>query len=898
MTVRNLGRLFQPASIALIGGSRRERSVGQLIARNLAAGGFAGPILAVHPEARSLEGLTAYRSVEALPQTPDLAVICTPPDSVPGLIAELGARGTKAAIVISAGFGEGGDSRGGARRQEMLQASRPHLLRIVGPNCVGVLAPGIGLNASFSHIAPAAGDLAFVTQSGAMVTSILDWTAARGIGFSKIVSLGDMADVDFGDVLDYLAADSTTRSILLYIEAVTHARKFMSALRAAARSKRVIVIKGGRHAESAKAAASHTGALAGSDAVYDAAFRRAGALRVYTLEELFDAAETLSARRALAGDRLAILTNGGGLGVLATDALLDQGGRLAELSPETRRALDACLPPTWSHGNPVDIIGDADAARYDAALQALLEDRGSDAVLVMNCPVAVADSGKAAEAVVARSAASRKPVFTAWLGDAAARPARAIFAESHLPTYESPERAARAFMHLVRYRRGQEMLLQTPPSLPEAFQPDRAAAEAVLRRALDAGREWLSEPEAKAVLAAYGIPVVSTREVPDIEAAVEAAAEIGYPVALKIFSPDITHKSDVGGVQLDLQDEAQLRRRGEAMLRRVAELLPQARLQGFTVQKMSRRPGARELILGMSEDAQFGPVLLFGEGGTAVEVLRDRALALPPLNLALARYLMQETRVYRLLEGYRDTPPADLEGIALSLVKLSHLVADLAEVVEVDINPLLADADGVVALDARMRLQPAAHAGTARFAIRPYPRELESQEVLNDASRILLRPIRPEDAPGLREASKKLTPRDLRFRFFSVMGELSQDLAARLTQIDYEREMALVAVSQEPASEGEIWGVVRLAADPDGETAEFAVIVRSDRQGLGLGRLLMQRLIGYARARGIAQLWGSVMQENREMRVMMDALGFTLEDSLDDSQTLRASLALKSPQRG
>lgn len=890
MTVRNLDRLFDPSSIALIGGSRRERSVGQLLARNLVSGGFEGAIWPVHPAAAAIEGRPAYKDVAALPKPPDLAVIATPPDSVPGLIGELAERGTKAAVVISAGFGEGGSEGGAARRQAMLDAAAPHLLRINGPNCVGILVPGIGLNASFAHIAPQPGDVAFVTQSGAMVTSMLDWTAPRGIGFSHIVSLGDMADVDFGDVLDYLAADWDTRSILLYIEAVTHARKFMSALRAAARTKRVIVIKGGRHAESAKAAASHTGALAGSDAVYDAAFRRAGALRVFSLEELFDAAETLAARRSVGGDRLAILTNGGGLGVLATDALVDQGGRLAELAPETVEALDACLPPTWSHGNPVDIIGDADSARYDAALEALLRDRNSDAFLVMNCPVAVADSGKAAQATATRISAGDRPVFTAWLGEAAVSAARRTFAENGIPTYESPERAVRAFMHLVRYRRGQDMLMQTPPSLPDEGPPDRETAKDIVVRALAEKREWLSEPEAKAVLAAYGIPVVETREAADLDAAAAAAAEIGYPVAVKILSPDITHKSDVGGVQLDIKDEAQLRRRAEAMRERIGELKPDARISGFTVQRTSRRPGAHELILGMVEDAQFGPAILFGQGGTAVEVLRDKALGLPPLNLALARALMAETRVHRLLEGYRAEAPAKLEEIALCLVRLAQLAGDRAEIAEIDVNPLLADSQGVVALDARMRVRPTARSGTERLAIRPYPRELESAAELTDGSRVRLRPIRPEDEPALREAFKKLTPQDVRFRFFTVMGALSHELAARLTQIDYDREMALLAAPE--GDPRDLWGVVRLAADPDIETAEFALVVRSDRQNLGLGRLLLGQLIAYARRRGITRLWGGVMRENRGMRELVANLGFSLSEDSETGETVTATLDL------
>ncbi|MEX0758080.1 MAG: CoA-binding protein, partial [Tistlia sp.] len=505
MSVRNLDRLFKPSSLALIGASKRAGSVGRVVARNLFNGGFDGPIMPVHPRHTAIEGTLAYRSVAELPLAPDLAVICTPPDSVPALIDELGARGTRAVVVITAGFGEGGDAPGLERRQRLLDAARPYTLRVVGPNCVGVQLPRLGIDASFSHISARPGDLAFLTQSGAMVTAMLDWATPRGIGFSQVVSLGAMADADFGDLLDYLAVDPGTRAILLYVEGVTQARKFMSACRAAARAKPVIVIKGGRHAEGARAASSHTGALAGSDAVYDAAFRRAGALRVYTLEELFDAAETLATasplRRAEA-DRLAILTNGGGLGVLATDTLVDHGGRLAELAPETLAALDAALPATWSHGNPVDVIGDAPGSRYDAALEVLLGDPGVDAVLVMHCPTAVTDPAEAAGAVIetlqaARAREIRRPVFTAWLGEAAARESRSLFAANRLPTYDTPERAIRAFMHLVRYRRGQEELIETVPSIPEDHRPDSEGARAILRQAQAEARTWLTEPEAK-----------------------------------------------------------------------------------------------------------------------------------------------------------------------------------------------------------------------------------------------------------------------------------------------------------------------------------------------------------------------------------------------------------------
>ncbi|MDH3910783.1 MAG: bifunctional acetate--CoA ligase family protein/GNAT family N-acetyltransferase, partial [Rhodospirillales bacterium] len=746
--------------------------------------------------------------------------------------------------------------------------------------------------------APLEGDLAFVTQSGAIVTAMLDWATPRGIGFSHVVSLGDMSDVDFGDMLDYLAVDPGTRAVLLYVEAITAARHFMSAARAAARAKPVIVIKGGRHGESARAAASHTGALAGSDAVYDAAFARAGMLRVYSLEELFDAAETLATGTRIATrpdreHRLAILTNGGGLGVLATDALIDEGGRLAQLAPETLEALDQVLPANWSHGNPVDIIGDAPGERYTAALEALLADPESDAVLVMNCPTAITSSSDAARAVVevlekrSGTATARRPVFTAWLGDAAVQEARQIFVRHRIPTFETPEQAVRAVMHLVRYRVNQELLLEIPPSVPGHFTPDTAAAREVVETVLAEGRAWLTEPEASEVLAAYGIPIVKTRRAASPEEAATVATEMGLPVALKILSPDIRHKSDVGGVALDLESTEDVRHAATAMLARVERAQPGARIDGFVVEELCRRPGAHELILGVVDDRQFGPVILFGQGGTAVEVIQDKALALPPLNMNLARALMAGTRVHRLLQGYRDQPPAALEAIAVALINLAQLATDIAEIVEVDINPLLADPNGVVSLDARIKVAPAVGPGPERLAIRPYPKELESLETLLDGQEVVIRPIRPEDAPALRSAFKKLTPRDVRFRFFAPMSDLSPAMAARLTQIDYDREMALIAHGPQPGGEEDGWGVVRIAADADNIRAEFAVVVRSDIQGRGIGRLLMDRILAYAQSRGTGEVWGNVLAENDAMLTLARELGFKVAQLPDEPGVAR-----------
>jgi acetyltransferase len=549
MSIRNLDILFQPRSIALVGASKQPRSVGAVLARNLLAAGFDGPVMPVNPNEVAIAGVLSYSSIKALPLVPDLAVVATPPASVPQIVADLGARGTRAVIVITAGFGELGED-GRDLQQAMLDAAKPHTLRLVGPNCLGVLVPGHGLNASFAQAQALAGQLAFVSQSGAVLTSVLDWASARRIGFSHMVSLGGMADVDFGDLLDFLATDRHTRAILLYVEGITYARKFMSAARAAARSKPVVVIKAGRSSEAARAAQSHSGALAGSDRIYDAAFARAGMLRVETLDELFAAVETLGSGVHVAGDRLAIISNGGGIGVLATDSLIKEGGRIAALAPGTVERLDAVLPATWSHANPIDLVGDATGERYAAALEAVLADPNNDAVLVLNCPTAVADSADAAHATKSAAAAHRRPVFTSWLGEQAALEARQLFAQHRIPSYQTPSEAVRAFMHLVRYRRNQEMLRQVPPSIPEAFEPDVERARSVLAQARNERRSWLSEVEAKAVLEAYDIAVVPTSVVATAEEAGRAAAALGRPVALKVLSPDITHKSDVGGVML------------------------------------------------------------------------------------------------------------------------------------------------------------------------------------------------------------------------------------------------------------------------------------------------------------------------------------------------------------
>ncbi len=880
MTVRNLKHLFRPESVAVIGASNRPRSVGRTVMRNLLTGGFEGPILPVNPKRRQVAGVLAYPDVESLPVTPDLAVICTPPASVPGLIADLGSRGTKAAVVLTAGFGALQADTGEDYRQQILEAARPHMLRILGPNCVGLLAPHMRLNASFAPEAAEPGRIAFVSQSGALATAVLDWANSRAIGFSHFVSLGNCWDVDFGDLLDYLGGDAETRAILLYIESVTGARKFMSAARAAARNKPVIVVKAGRNEAGAAAAASHTGALAGADEVYDAALRRAGLLRVEAIEDLFHAAELLGRGLRLNGERLLVVTNGGGAGVMAADALAARGGRLAVLDPETKQKLDRVLPRNWSGRNPIDIIGDASAGRYLDVFEALAGSRDFDAVLLVQAPTAIVESLGIAEALVPVIAEAKYPVLSSWLGGRSSQAARELFIEQGIPSFETPEQAVSAFMQLVDYRRSQRLLAETPASVPDRFEPNRLAARTVIEAAIAERREILSEPEAKAVLTCYGIPIVETRIVADAAQAGLAAARLGYPVALKILSDQISHKSDVGGVVLDIETEAALIDAVTNMTRRVGELRPDATIRGFTVQAMARRPAAFELIVGAKADPVFGPVILFGQGGTAVEITADRAVGLPPMNLGLARRLVEETRIARLLAGYRDRPPAALEEIYLTIIKIAQLIADFSEIEELDINPLLADAGGVLALDARIAVRASRMSGIERLAIRPYPRELEETVKLGDES-LLIRPIRPEDEPQHRAFLEALAPEDTRFRFFGSIRRFEHSQLARLTQIDFDREMAFIAVRQPDGAAPETLGVVRIVCDPDNIEAEFAIIVGSALKGKGLGTLLMNKVIGYCRARGVERIVGQVMAGNRRMLALAARLGFAQGSSAD-----------------
>ena len=891
MSVRHLQSFRHPASVAVFGATEREGAIGSVLMRNILAGGFAGRVWGVNPKLGNAHGAPCYPSVAELPEAPELAIIATPFDTAAGIVDALGARGTRAVVVISAAMGEREAVIAG--KATLLAAAQRHGVRIVGPNCLGIMSPLAGLNATFSHLGAVPGRLAFLAQSGAIVTSMMDWAESRGIGFSQVVSLGDMADVDLGDLLDFLADDPSTDAILLYVEGVTSARRFVSAARAAARSKPVLVVKGGRFAAGARAAATHTGAMMGSDAVYETVFRRTGLVRVDTLEELFDAAESLARMPRLRGERLAILTNGGGMAVLAADALAARRGTLAELAPATIAALDAMLPKNWSRTNPVDVIGDADPERLARATSVVARDPGVDAVLLIHCPTAVCPAQDAASAVIAALAEGRhSQLLCSWVGGTRAEEASRICEASGIPAYPTPEQGVRAFMHAVAHRRARETLAQTPEPLPEVRIPAVNEWRARLQGHISSGAEWLPLAEARALLADFGFTVLQTQHAADATQAGEIAESLGCPVALKIRSPDVPHKTDVGGVVLDLQGAAATGSAARAMETGIRARLPQARLDGFEVEPMVPRRDAQELLLGMSTDAQFGPVLVFGQGGTATETIDDRALALPPLNLQLARELIAHTRISRLLGGARGVPAVDTDAIARALLQLSSLVCEIPEIRELDVNPLLARADGAVALDVRMRIASASPDAHARLAIRPYPRELEEEIRVQDGRTLLLRPVRPEDEPSMQRAFATLTPEEVYLRFFAPLKTLSHAMAARFTQIDYDRQLSLVLTTHGAPGTTDFLGAVSLDCDADLLHGEFSILVHHEIAGQGLGQHLMARIIAWGRSRGLREITGEVLAQNATMLDLCRRLGFTLESLKHDAAVLHARLPL------
>ena len=899
MSTYRLDSIFRPRAVAVVGSQSRPRSVGRAVVENLLASGFSGPIGLVNKHPSPMDGVATVRHLHELPWTPDLVVIATPAATVPQLAAEAAGKGAAAVVVLTAAMGSGP----GSPAAQLEALTREKGLRVLGPNCLGVIAPHARLNASLASRFPKAGDLALISQSGAISGGLVEWSMSQPVGFSAVVSLGDALDVDFADLLDYFATDSRTRAILLYVEAIRDARKFMSAARAAARTKPVVVVKSG-HGGSPQvtpAGSTHTQNLARPNAVYGAAFRRAGLLRVRSLHELFAAARTLGQVRPFQGRRLAILTNGGGVGALSVDHLYEQGGTLATLSEATRDALDRILPVGWSRTNPVDLLTDIDADRYAATIDALLADPGNDALLAVNVPTVLSSSSEAAHAVTRVLSqrpghGTRKPVFTVWLGNDPQ--AEAVLDAAQVPRYPNESDAVAGFMHLVRHREVQAALMETPPSLPEDFSPDVALARTLVDSALDAGQTWLDPLATTQLLAAYGIPMAPLWRADDADDAARIAAPLlaeGATVAVKILSPDIPHKSDVDGVRLNLANANAVREAAAGILQRARERRPEARIEGVLVQPTVLRPKARELIAGIADDPVFGPVIAFGRGGTAVEVINDQAVALPPLDLRLAHELIARTRVSRVLKAYRDVPAADERAVALVLVKLAQLAADIPEIQQLDINPLLADREGVVAVDARIAVARgrALHKarGPPRFAIFPYPKEWERTIELADGQPALVRPVRPEDDAMFREFFTHVTDEDLRLRFFQSVRHFSHEFIARLTQLDYARSIALVAIHPQTH---EMLGAVRLHADANYEKGEYGILVRSDLKGHGIGWKLMQIMIEYARWLGLKVIEGQVLRENRTMLAMCESLGFTVKLDPDDPTLMNVSLPVSA----
>jgi acetyltransferase len=885
MPRHRLAPLFSPASVAVAGASAEPGTVGGRVWRNLVEGGYRGALKPVNPALSDLDGRPCFPALAALPAPPDLAVLALPDGEVQGALDAAARAGARAAILV-------GDR---APPAALPPLTIPPGLRVLGPGSLGLLRPSLGLAAGdFGHGAKR-GSLALVSQSGALCSAVLDWAAARGIGFSAVVALGRGEGVGIGGVLDFLALDPETRGILLYLEGVSDARGFMSGLRAAARLKPVVAVKAGRHREGVRAVVSHAGALVGEDDVFEAALRRAGVVRAGSIDRLFAAAQLLSGRVRAAGDRLAILTNAGGPGIMAADRAVDLGLRLAEPDEAAVRNLETLCPGGGFEAQPLDLGGDAGPEQFAAALKFCLDDSGVDGALALFAPQAEARPAETAAAVVEAAASARKPVLASWLGEAGVREARGLFARHGLPSFASPESAVGALAVLAEFHRAQQLLLHVPAPLASAEPPDLAGARRIVARVLDAGRALLDPIETRALLRAFRIPANEAVAARDAGEAVAAAERLGYPVVLKVLSPDIVHKSDVDGVRLDLRGPGQVAEAFEGLVAAARALRPDARIEGVTVEPMVRRAHGRELLVGLVDDPVFGPAVSFGAGGTAVEVLRDRAVALPPLDADLARDLVGRTRAARLLDAFRNLPPVNRPALEDVLLRVSELACELPEIRELDINPLVADGQGVLALDACVVLRKPEPGGRrySHMAIHPYPVDLAGVLALRDGSAVTVRPIRPEDAAMEQAFVRGLSAESRFFRFMNAVQELSPELLVRLTQLDYDRELALVAVAEAERGETQV-AVARYSANPDGDSAEFALAVADAWQHRGLGRALMERLMDAARERGFRRLTGEVLADNGKMLGLMERLGFAVRRDPDDPGIRRVERALVS----
>lgn len=884
MGAHYLHRFFYPKSIAVYGASDRTDSVGMRVFANLISSGYSGDLYPINPKHKTVQNVKCYPDLRSVKKKVDLAIVATPARTVLDIIRDCGDHGIKSMIIMSSGFGEIGE-RGRTLEKRILDLARATNIRLIGPNCLGLIRPEVKLNATFSKNNALPGDVALVSQSGALCTAILDWAIPRKIGFSAVVSLGDAADTGFGDLLTYLATDPGTRSILLYVEGIRHARSFLSGLRAAARMKPVIVVKSGRHDEGSRAAMSHTGALIGGDDVFNAALERAGVVRAYTIEQLFAAAEVLSGSFRVSGERLCIITNGGGPGVLATDRAVELGVKIANLSDDTMHALNKVLPDHWSHNNPVDILGDSPPERYEKAVSICLKDSGVDGALVLLTPQAMTDPLSAAKSVIhaARDHQS-KPILTAWMGEDQVHEARDHFAAEKMAVFTSPEAAVEAFSYLAEYRRNQQLLTQVPDSGSLEKTPDIEGARMIIEGALSEGRKYLDITEARAVLSAFHLPVRMAVLAHTANEALVAAETLGYPVALKINATNLTHKTDVGGVRLNISSPHEVRIRFNEILEDVQRVSPGTDIRGVTVEPMIIGSHRRELLVGVVNDPVFGPVITFGSGGTAVEVIRDRAMALPPLNRFLIERMISRTKVARMLGHFRNMPPIPAEDLHALLLRLSQMVCELPEIRELDLNPVIADESGVVVVDARISVNFPSP-GQRRYshmAIHPYPNDLVTMVQLHDGTTIRIRPIRPEDADREQAFVRGLSEQSRYFRFLQTMQELSPEMLVRFTQIDYYREMALVAVLEGRTGEEKQIGVARYVIDLDGRSCEFAIVVADEWHGKGIGSRLMKNLMNAARAQGLSSIRGEVHKDNSQMLRLMKNLGFLVRSHEED----------------
>jgi len=887
-----LSRIFAPESVAVIGATTRENSVGDRVFRNMLEAGYSGELYPVNPKYEEMRGKPCYPSIEAIGKPVDVVVVVTPAKSVPGVIQSAGEQGSKGAVVIPAGFREVGPE--GARIEEqMLDYARRYNMRIVGPNCLGVMRPSVGFNATFSLNSALPGDLALVSQSGALCTSILDWATSNRVGFSAMISMGAAADIDFGEVLDYLAVDPETKSILVYIEGIRDARNFMSGLRVAARMKPVVVVKAGRHDEGSRAAMSHTGSIVGSDDVFDRALRRAGVVRVITIGELFAAAEILSSGYRVKGNNLAIVTNAGGPGVMAADCAVEWGVSVPDLNDEAMKKLSEILPPQWSHNNPVDILGDAAPELYGKAVSICHQSKEVDGVAVFLTPQAMSRPTEAAKYVIEAAKKSTKPTVTCWMGQDQVTEARRLFAENKVPTFQTPEAAVQAFSYLANHYRGQQLLKQVPPPMEERDEPDVSGARLVIEGAMAEGHKVLSTTESKALLSAFRIPTMRSMEVHSANEALVAAEMLGFPVAMKIASHQITHKSDVGGVRLNIESAQEVRSAYHQLVDAVQRRKPDAKILGVTIERMCRKPHGRELMVGVLRDAVFGPVVSFGAGGTAVEVLKDRSVAVPPLNEFIVKDIISQTRVAKLLGAFRNLPPVNMEAIESVLLQVSAMTCELPEIQELDINPLIVDEEGAIAVDARVIVDHTLPTLDRydHMAIHPYPSHLVSRLQLHDGTNILIRPIRPEDAEIEETFIRNLSPQSKYFRFMHAMQELTHDMLVRFTQIDYDREMAFVATTEINGKEAEI-GVGRYVSNPDGKSCEIALVVGDEWRGHGIGARILIELMEVAKLRGLKTMEGEVLTENSGMLRLAKKMGFSIRPLPDDPNTLFISKLL------